>query len=210
MKSILFVCFFFSMSCYGVFVPMATAASWDRSGHTPADEMLEFSLLRLKESVRKTTQKNERLSFENDMLRKGIGDLQRVKENLAKKKAELSGRPGTYRSNREFQFAEVVDMDGRKRRTQELIAIFQKDIRNSEEKVRVLEDRLNEGGFNSRKKMLSERKERVGKDLIVAEKRLEALKKKNLGPLNQIEELTRVQTNLVREIDGLQYRLNRF
>ena len=210
MKSILFVCFFFSMSCYGVFVPMATAASWDRSGHTPADEMLEFSLLRLKESVRKTTQKNERLSFENDMLRKGIGDLQRVKENLAKKKAELSGRPGTYRLNREFRFAEVVDMDGRKRRTQELIAIFQKDIRNSEEKVRVLEDRLNEGGFNSRKKMLSERKERVGKDLIVAEKRLEALKKKNLGPLNQIEELTRVQTNLVREIDGLQYRLNRF
>ena len=198
------------MSCYGVFVPLGTAAGEVRSEHTPAGKMLEFSLLRLKESVQKTMQKNERLSFENDMLRKGIQDLERVKEALSMKKAELSGRPDAYYPQKEIQFSGIVDIDSRKERTQELIAIFQRDIRHVEEKIRVLDDRLSEKGFNSHKKMLLERKEKSGKNLLEAEKKLESLGKRNLGPIGQIKELKRVQNEQVREIEDLQYRLNRF
>ncbi|MCK5259845.1 MAG: hypothetical protein KAJ70_02165 [Candidatus Omnitrophica bacterium] len=189
---------------------MATAADKDRSGHTPADKMLEFSLLRLKESMQKTTQKNERLSFENDMLRKGIADLQKVKETLSEKKGELSGRSDAYRPRKKVQFTEVADMDGRKRRTRELIAIFQRDIKHFEKKIRVLEDRLSGAGFNSSKKTLLERKKRSGKALIEAEKKLGSLEKRNLRPIKQIKGLEGVQTELTREIERLQDRFNRF
>ena len=210
MKSILLICLFFSISGYGVFVPLATAAGNERFEHTPMDKMLEFSLLRLKESVQKTMQKNERLSFENDMLRKGIQDLERVKETLSMKKAELSGRPDAYRPQKKIPFTEIVDIDSRKERTQELIAIFQRDIRYLEEKIRVLDDRLSGKGFNSHKKMLLERKEKSGKNLLEAEKKFESLGKRNLGPIGQIKELKGTQNEQAREIEELQYRPNRF
>ena len=210
MKSFFLFCLLFLISCYGAFVPLATAAGNEPFGHTPMDKMLEFSLLRLKESAQKTMQKNERLSFENDVLRKGIQDLRGVKEALSMKKDALSGRPDAYRPQKEIRFTEIVDIDGRKGRTQELIAIFQRDIKYLKEKIRVLDDHLSEEGFNSHRKMLLEKKEKSGKGLFEAEKKLKSLEKRNLGPRGQIGELKGAQNELVREIEELQYGLNRF
>ena len=190
-------------------MPTAMAANRER-GHTPTDKMLEFSLLRLKESVEKTTQKNERLSFENDMLHKGIADLQRVKEALSIKMAELSNEPDAYRPPKETLFTGIADIDGRKERVQELITIFQRDISHLEEKIQVLDDRLNEKGPNSYRKTLLEKKEESGKNLLEAEKKLKSLEKRNFGPIKQIGELKGTQGELAREIEGLQHNLNRF
>lgn len=199
-----------SISCQGVFTPIAIAAGSGYSSHTPTDKMLEFSLSRLKESVQKTTQKNERLAFENDMLRQSILDLRKLKETLLAKKAELLGVPVAYRSRSETQFIGIVDMNAREQRTKELIDILQRDIKRLEEKIRILDDSLNEEGFHSHRKMLLERKDKSERTLREAEKQLEALKKRNMAPIGQIQALKATQNELAREAEGLQYKLNGF
>lgn len=198
------------MSCYGVFVPLTMAAVGGRSEHTPTDKMLEFSLLRLKESAQKTMQKNERLSFENDMLRKSIQDLQRVKETLSMKKAELSGRIDAYRPPEKIRFTEIVDIDGRRKRTQELITVFQHDVKYLEEKVRILNDSLNGEGLDSYKQMLLKKKKESEKNLSESEKSLKFLKKGNQGLLQKVDQLKGEQNGLAREIEILQNKINRF
>jgi chromosome segregation ATPase len=202
-------CLLISISSYGIFVPIA-AAGRGRSEHTPMDKMLEFSLSRLKESVQETMQKNERFSFENDMLLETIEGLQREKESLSMKKAELSGKLSAYRPRKEPHFREAVDIDSRKERTQELIAIFQRDIRHLEEKVQALNNSLSEKGFNSHKKMLSEKKENGKKNLFEAEKRVNSLEKGNQRLLEEIGQLKNEQNRLASEKEMLQNRANRF
>ncbi|MCK5012672.1 MAG: hypothetical protein KAS66_02545 [Candidatus Omnitrophica bacterium] len=210
MKGFFLFCLLISISSYGIFVPLAAAAGRERSDHTPMDKMLEFSLLRLKESVRETMRKNEQFSFENDMLLKSIENFQREKEVLSMKKAELSGKPVAYRPRKEPHFKEVVDMNSRKERTQKLITIFQCDIRCLEEKVQVLNNSLSEKGFNSHKQMLLEKKGNGKKNLFEAEKRLNSLEKGNQRLLEEIGQLKNEQNRLIRQKKMLHNRANRF
>lgn len=209
MKKILFICILFSMGSYSVFVPLARAEDYRPSAHLSADKMLEFSLQHLKESVEKTAQKNERLSYENDMLRKSIQDLQVMKETLLMKRAELSGRPNIESPQTKMQLG-ALDMDFRQKRTQELIPIFQNDIQRLKEEVRIIDGSLSEEGFVSRKKMLLQEREKSSKNLSKAKKELESLEKRNRKPLKQIEELKNIQKKLAREVEGLQYKASKF
>jgi hypothetical protein len=209
MKNILLVCLILSVGCSGALVSLATASGNNQSDHTPTDTMLEFSLLRLKESVQKTAQKNQRLSFENDMLREGIRDLEKKKKFLFAKKAELSGRSDVHRFEKDIQFTKVLDPAGRKQRVQKLIAIFQNDIGRLEDQIQVLDGQLGGGGFHSHKRMLLERKEKSRKILLKSEKQFDSLEKKSLGAKGQIKELKELQEGLVREIEMLQNRARR-
>ena len=211
MKSFLVFCLLFSMSCWGVLMPLTIAADENRSRHMPMDKILEFSLSRLKESIQKTAQKNDRLVFENEILRKNIVDLQQEKEDLIRNISTLSGkRSQPYLQQRELQLMETTDPEGRKQRTLELIRIFQRDIGRIKEEVQILENSLDGREYNSHKHMLLERNEVSEKSLIQAEKQLKSLEHKNRAPTEKIRSLQVKQNELVREIKALEGRLYRF
>ncbi|MBN1869970.1 MAG: hypothetical protein JW847_05275 [Candidatus Omnitrophica bacterium] len=187
-------------------VSLAMAAGTSLSEHLPTNKMLEFSLTRLKESVLKIAQKNERLVFENDMLEKSIQGLQRIKAALMMKREELSGWPGDDHFSGETRMTESMDDGKRRERTQELIDIFLRDNKYLEEKVQIQESCLSEQGFLAYRKSLGEKKRQSEKSLRDAEKKLTSIQKRNLGPEKEIEELHRIQNDLMREISEIQSR----
>jgi len=123
----------------------------------------------------------------------------------------LSGqRSQPKQQQRDVGFIEVADPEGRKRRTQELISHFQRDIARLNEEIRILEDSLSGAEFNSHKKMLLERKKTSGENFVQAEKRLKSLVHKNKTPTEKIRVLHAKQNELVGEIKALEDRLYRF
>lgn len=173
------VCLIISVYC-AVFTPLAIADQQKASRHMSAEEIFQFSLSRLKESVQKTLRQNDRLTFENNVLRRNISDLQREQEILTQKKAKLSGEGSVFlhTQNGAEMFRGAVDISHRARRTQELIDAFGRDILHLEENIRILEDKLDKSQFETKKKMLLARREEIRKNFDRAEKRLRHLTKK--------------------------------
>lgn len=203
-KFLVFYLFVFIVS-YAVSMPPVTAAQDGTSQHLPAGKILEFSLSRLKESMRKTMQKNERFAFENEELRRGILDLQRTRDALAARKAGLSGEPlPAVLRPRPARFAETVDIDKRGQKTQELAAILGQEIGRLQERIRVLEEAPDEKGFEAERRMLSGKKEESRRSLSRAEKKFKSLKKKNTALLRTIEALRKKQDALKRKIRALE------
>jgi regulator of replication initiation timing len=211
MKNTTVLMLFFSLCCCATGIPSAAAAEGGGSSHLSTGKVLEFSLSSLKESLEKILQKNERLAFENEMLRKSIYDLAQEKEYLTEKKAGLSGRlPISGLEHKKLQSLRIADRLAREQRTRELISLFQRDIVRLREEVRVLEDSLNAGEFNARRKMLLDKAQKSGKDLVQAEKKFNSMQQKNKAPANKVKALQKEQNDLVREIQGLQYQLRGF
>jgi hypothetical protein len=199
---------FVSVGCLGLVGAVAVASDGGISRHMPTDKMLEFSLSRLQESVEKTAQKNDRLAFENEILRKNIDDLLRQREVLAGKRSALvGGNARPYREEKETRLSEAIDPEGRKKRTQELLGIFQRDIARLSDEIRILENSLDGAAFNAHKRLLLEKKESTRKSFGQLEKRLQLLQQKNKAPAETVRLLKQEQTELVGEVRALEGRL---
>ncbi len=187
------------------------ATGKERIQHMPTDKILEFSLSRLKESVDKTRQKNDRLAFENDMLRKSIHDLQRQKEFLFGKRTALSGnlKSSDYEEKR-LRSIETANGENRQQRTRELINIFQRDIARLKEEVRIIEDSLEGKEFSALRQMFEEKSDKGKEALKQTQKRLRSLGQKNKAPGEKVAALKEEQNSLVREIENLERRLRGF
>ena len=195
----------FSLGCCLSAPSPAAAAGEDRLQHLPTGKILEFSLSSLKESLEKINQKNERLAFENEMLRKSIHDLQREKEFLLGKKDSLSGTASGFERDRKIlRPLKSADLMAREKRTSELIDIFQRDIERLKDEIRVLEGSLSGEGFHARQQMLFDEIRKTEKDLIRVGKKLKLLEQKNEAPKKKIEVLQKEQRDLVQEIKRLE------
>lgn len=177
----------------------------------PTDKILEFSLSRLKESVDKTTQKNERLAFENEMLRHSIYDLQQERGFLSGKKDVLSqGLSASDYEKKRLEFIEQVQGGFRERRTYELISIFQQDIMQLRKEIHALEAGLDGEKFDARQRDLSRKAREGAKEVAWAEKKLKSLEQKNKNPKGKVRILQVAQGELVQEIEKLQYGFHKF
>ena len=191
------------------FMPLTVTAERANSPHTPTAKILEFSLSRLMESLHKIEQKNERLTFENKALRESIHRLQKEKDILVAKKAERTGKlPNTYQSKKKERSERPVDTEERQARTQELILIFQHDIKELEDRKRVLEMTVSEQEFHDQKQTLLGREKRSAEDVLRAEKELRVLEKRNKKPLKKIEALKKEQNELADQVRELQKQVN--
>jgi len=210
MKNFVVFCLLFCVICCGVFLPLATAGGRE-SQHTSTDKVLEFSLSSLKESMQKTMQKNDRLAFENDTLRKSIESLQQTRNILLTKRSELTGAPlSVYRPQDQTQLMGTADIEVRKQKTQELIRIFEQDIMQLERKIQDLRSLLREKQIDSDKKVWFKEKKESQKSLAKAEKTLRSLQKRNRAPLRDIEALKKEQEALIQNMRILEGRFSRF
>jgi chromosome segregation ATPase len=205
MKNLVVFCLLFSVSCCLSGLALTAAAEEEGLQHLSTGKILEFSLSSLKESLEKISQKNERLAFENEMLRKSINDLQREKEFLTGKKDALSGGLSAPEYEKKvLQPMKIADQVARRKRTDELINVFQRDIVRLKEEIRVLEDSLSGEEFNARRRMLLEKSQESKKNLVQAEKKLKFLEQENAVPGKKIEALQKEQDDLAQEVRSLE------
>ena len=211
MKNLTVLFLLFLLSCCAIGAPLEAATGREENQHMSTGQILEFSLSRLKESIDKTRQKNDRLAFENDMLRKSIHDLKRQKEFLAGKKAALyGGLPSSDYEKKRLQSIETGSVRNREQRTRELIDIFQRDIARLKEEVRIIEDSLEGKEFTARRQMFAQKADEGREILAQAQKKLRSLQQKNEVPEEKIKALKKEQGSLVREIENLERKLRGF
>lgn len=191
----------------GISMYTASAADEEESHHISTGRILEFSLRNLKESLQKTRQKNDRLSFENTTLRKDIRNLKRILEKLSRKKDKLIGRPSTLRyQENQIALAEVFDVKERERRVGELIAFFQRDVLALQEDIRLLDNQLDQDKFRSEKQLLLDKKKESQESISKIDRRLKILDKKSIGPQRIIGELENEKSLLGRKLSVLEDR----
>jgi len=144
---------------HGISAPLEAATDGMGSKHISTGRILEFSLKNLKESLQKTEQKNDRLTFENAAIRKDIQQLEHMLKNLSLKKSELLGESPLPRYQ-EDQVLLTGNFNGgeRERRTHELIAFFEEDIIVLREEIHLLDNQLNQDQFNAQKLLILNRK----------------------------------------------------
>ena len=206
-KSIVVLCFFMCLGWNGISMYTAGAADEEESQHISTGRILEFSLRNLKESLQKTRQKNDRLSFENTALRKDIRNLKRILEKLSRKKDKLIGRPSTLRyQENQIALAEVFDAKERERRVGELIAFFQRDVLALQEDIRLLDNQLDQDKFRSEKQLLLDKKKESQESISKIDRRLKILDKKSIGPQRIIGELENEKSLLGRKLSVLEDR----
>lgn len=191
-------------------VSSGEAARRGKSEHTPVDKILEYSIERLKGSVEKSAQQNERLSYENTVLRQSIDELKALEKSLTASKAALVGEGGSHDVREIAASPELADMGYRKKKTKELIAALQKDIEYVEARLEDLEKRLDDDRFRAYKKELTRNRELRQKDLVETERKLTDLKYSNTKVSDQIEGLVQEQNELLSKINELQFRQRGF
>ena len=206
-KSIVVLCLFMYLCWNSISIRLVAAANEGESKHISTGRILEFSLRNLKESLQKTKQKNDRLSFENSALRKDIQYLKRMLEKLSLKKAKLLGKPPTFHYQ-ENQMLLTEDFDAKERegRTNELIDIFQRDVLALQEEIQLLDNQLDQGKFNSQKQLLLDKKQESRKNISKIKKRLKILDKKSRGPQRTIKELESEKSLLGQKLSILKDR----
>lgn len=208
-KSIAILCFFMCICCYCIPISLADAADGRGSKHISTGRILEFSLKNLKQSLQKTKQKNDRLTFENAAIRNDVQYLKRILENLFLKKSELLGEPPMfpYQEDR-MLFAETFDRKERERRTDELIAIFERDVFTLQEEIQLLDQQLDWDRFNAQKQLLSDKKKESQRNYSKLEKRLKALDASGRNPKKTIRELEGERSVLERKLTILQNKIS--
>jgi hypothetical protein len=200
MKGLRILCFILSVSWFGV-LPSLAADGRERSQHIPTGEMLEFSLLHLKESLQEIKQKNDRLTFENTALYDDIRYLQRVLQRLVARTTELGGEsPSFHDQNNQELFMETVEPRGREQRTKDLITVFKRDISDLEKEIQFLEGNLDQNSFDSEKRLLLERKQKGLNNISELEKKFKILVKRSRVPEKTIESLKNEKRALEEKI----------
>jgi len=199
------LCFYFCICWHGISASLEAATDGMGSKHISTGRMLEFSLKSLKESLQKTEQKNDRLTFENAVIRKDIQHLKHVLKNLSLKKSELLGEPSVPHYQ-EDQMLLTGNFPGeeRGRRTLELITIFEKDILALQEEIQLLDNRLNQDQYNSQKLLLLDKKTESRKVYSKLEKRLKILDKTSRGSQKIIKDLEKRKSVLEEKLAALQ------
>jgi len=185
--------------------PLEAATDGMGSKHISTGRILEFSLKNLKESLQKTEQKNDRLTFENAAIRNDIQYLKRMLKNLSFKKSELLGEspPPRYQEN-QMSLTEILNGGERERRTHELITFFEEDILALREEIQLLDDQLDQDRFSSQKQFLLDKTKESRKNYLEFEKRLKALDKASRGPQKTIKELEKRKNILEEKLVVLQ------
>ena len=206
-KSTFVLCFFMCLGWNGISICTAGAMDEGESQHISTGRILEFSLRNLKDSLQKTRQKNDRLSFENTALRKDIRNLKRMLEKLSRKKDKLLGKPTTLRYQEDqIALGEAFDVKERKMRVDELVAFFERDVLALQEDIRLLDNQLDQEKFKSEKQLLIDKKRESQESISKIEKRLKILDKKSMGPQRIIEELENEKSLLAQKLSVLEDR----
>ncbi len=204
MKKFLILFFLIHVSFFGILMSPAIAAGGEMSQHAPTNEVLEFSLSRLKESMQKTIQDNECLALENEELRESVEDFQRVKAALVEKKDAISGRfQSSGYQQEKLRFTEFGRIKNRRERTRALIDIFKHDVARLRDEIFIWDKGLDEREFNSEKQMLLKRKKESSNNFSKEEKKLKSLMRENEALLAVFETLKNRQDELVQELGGL-------
>jgi len=203
-KSIVVLCLFMYLCWNGISIRLTGAANEGESKHISTGRILEFSLRNLRESLQKTRQKNDRLSFENAALSGDIQNLKRILEKLSLKKARLLGKSSTFHyQENQMLFTEAFDAKEREGRTDELITIFERDVLLLQEEIRLLDNQLDQRKFNSQKQLLLDKKKESRANISKIEKRLKILDKKSRSPQRIIEELESEKSLLGQKLSVL-------
>jgi len=197
--------FFVYICVHGISAPLEAATDGMGSKHISTGRILEFSLKNLKESLQKTEQKNDRLTFENAAIRKDIQHLEHMLKSLSLKKSELLGESPLPR-HQEDQVLLTGNFNGgeRERRTHELIAVFEKDIIVLREEIQLLDDQLNQDQFNAQKLLVLNKKTESRQNYFKLEKRLKVLDKSSRGPQKTIKDLEKRKSILEEKLAVLQ------
>lgn len=205
-KSVVF-CFFICICWQDISAPLEAAMDGMGSKHISTGRILEFSLKNLKGSLQKTEQKNDRLAFENAAIRKDIQYLKRMLKNLSLKKSELLGGPPMPRYQEDQALlTRILNGKERRRRTRELIAIFEEDASVLREEIQLLDNQLAQDQFNSQKRLLSDKKKESRENYSKLKKRLKVLDKTSRGPQKVIKELEKKKSILEKKLAALQNR----
>ncbi len=211
MKNFFVFCLFICVNWAGVFTPLVQAAGKKSTDHISTGTILEYSLLNFKKSLQKMTQKNDRLAFENFTLEKDIQYLERVLEGLIAKKTALSGEVLLLDHQKvPISLKDTRKIRNRERRVQDLITVFEQDIRNLKEQIQLLDGSLDNKMFTSERKLLLERRQGGLRDLSKAEKRLIYLNKRKKAPLKTIKILTEKKGELEEKIITMEKGLARY
>jgi hypothetical protein len=181
------------------FIPSVEAALKETVRHIPIEQVLEFTLKGLQESLHNTLQQNEQLAFENAIVWRNIQELRRKQEFLDSK--ESGAVNGSYPEHvlRGKEPAKITP-NAKIQRTVELIALFEQEIKRLNEEIRTLDHKLDDRTFESRRKVLDQRKNMGVKNLTWAEKRYKVLVEGNKASLEIIEQLKAENEGLAQDL----------
>src|SRR3989338_2531503 len=151
--TVLFICAGFILSAS----PALQSAALEPARHVPIEQVLEFTLERLQESLQNTLLQNEQLSFENAVSQRNSQDLRRKQEFLDSMKgaATNGSSPDHVVGGKD---SEIIALDTRAQKTDELIAFFEQELKRLQEKLRLFDYKLDEQSFESGMRDLKQRK----------------------------------------------------
>jgi len=129
-------------------------------------------------------------------------------ERLSFKKSELLGGSPAFRYQEEPVLPiETFDTKEREQRTHQLIAIFERDVLVLQEKIQLLDNKLDQDQFNSQKQLLLGKKRENQASYSRSEKRLRSLEKKGRGPQKIIQGLEKEKSALEKKLAALKSRI---
>ena len=170
--------------------------------HIPIDKVLEFTLEQLQDSLQAVSRQNEQLAFENALFRRNIQKLNlNMDSTAALDPMPVRGLPAD--EGLEAMGGRDVDFKLRGQRTDELIAYFEWEIALLNEKIRILDHKLDKGAFGARMKELSRQKDFSIQNMARAEKRYKELEASNRDFLQALSRLKAENEVLEQELMGL-------
>lgn len=185
--------------------PALQSAALEPARHVPIEQVLEFTLERLQESLQNTLRQNEQLSFENAVLQRNIQDLRRKQEFLDSMKGAATN--GSYPDHVVGgKDSEIIALDTRAQKTDELIAFFEQELKRLQEKLRLFDYKLDEQSFESGMSVLKQRKAIGEQNITRGQKKYKALLEANKGPLEAMERLKTENEGLTQVLHEINAR----
>jgi len=173
--------------------------------HIPTEKIREFSLSRLKGSFEKMLQKNDQLTFENEVLRRNIKDLQQMKNVLMIEQNDLfKERTPSSNVQKIDQDMIVMDLNNREQRTRGLMGILIRDIDQLKTDMGAFDRVLGTNQFEAEKQIFLERKDSIRQDINKLESRLKLLREKNAKSLSVLERMKSERVILEQKVDALE------
>ena len=165
--------------------------------HVPIEQVLEFTLGQLQESLQTTLQQNEQLTFENTVLRRNIEELQRKQAFLDS--GEAPAAHGSYPDYlKSGQESAKFDAQTRVRKTDELIVFFEQALGRLNEKLRIIDNKLDDQSFASGMNVLEQRKGIGEQNIARAERKYNALDEAHKTAVKAIQRLKDENEELAR------------
>ena len=177
--------------CVGLILfagPAVESAAQEPLRHVPNDQILDFTLQRLQESLQNTLQQNKQIAFENTILRRNIQELLRKQDFLKSNEAgDASGAYPAYVLKGEKPG--TLDMNARGRKTEELIVFFEQELQRLNEKIRIIDTKLDEKSLESAMNVLDQRKGIGEQNINRAQRKYKALVEANKAAMESIKRL---------------------